>query len=98
MITRGFNSTYRAGCAGAPPPLHITDDNPASAWFPAERPDLIDQPPGPVMLYIKTPAPFGDDPLNPAAQTVPRHATMGMIGRLNFGVPHTNVRGSGVRR
>lgn len=99
MMTRDITqSTYRAGCEGAPPPLHIVDDNPQSAWWPLARPDLHPLPPGPSMVTIPSPAPFGDDPLDPANQTVPRHPTFGMVGRLNFGTPQSNIDAQGVRR
>ena len=98
MISRDFGSTYRAGCAGAPPPLHVVDDNPQSAWFPVRRPQLQPHPPGPVMVLIPTPAPFGDDPMDPTAQTARRHGTNGMIARLNLAVVASNVRGQGVRQ
>lgn len=98
MMTRPLDADYRAGCAGAPPPLHVTDDHPGANWYPLARPALIPQPTGPIMVMIPSPAPFGDDPLDPSAQTVRRYATMGMIGRLNFAVPQNNIDAQGVRR
>jgi hypothetical protein len=75
--------TWRASCAGAPPPLHVTPDHYQAQWVPLARPQLRPTPPGPEMVYIDRVAPFGDDPTDPTQQTVPRYATAGMIGRLN---------------
>lgn len=75
---------WKAACEGAPPPLHVYDtEHEAANWFPLPRPVLVPQHPGPVMVHIPVPAPFGDDPLDPTAQTEPRVATGGMVGRLN---------------
>ena len=85
MITREFgHGGWKAACGGAPPPLHVhATENPEANWYPAVRPALRPQPPGPEMIHIPIAAPFGDDPLDPAAQTVPRYGTAGMIARLN---------------
>lgn len=84
VITRDdFHGDWAAGCGGAPPPLHVHADNPAANWYPAPRPALLPQPPGPQMVHIPIAAPFGDDPLDATAQTVPRFHTGGMVGRLN---------------
>ena len=50
------------------------------------------------MVLIPSPAPFGDDPMDPTAQTERRHGTNGMIARLNLAVVASNVRGQGVRQ
>jgi len=98
MITREFGGGgWKAGCEGAPPPLHVAPDNPQAAWYPLPRIILAPQPPGPVMIHIPVVAPFGDDPLDPAAQTEPRVATSGMISYLNARPGPTGVRGEGRR-
>lgn len=82
MITREFGGDYAAGCAGAPPPLHVHPDNPGAAWYPLDRIVIMEQPPGP--QEIVTPAVgVGDDPTDPGAQTYPRHTTYGMIPWLD---------------
>ncbi len=85
MITRSFGGDYRAGCSGAPPPLHVVADNPEGNWYPVARPYFRPQPPGPVMIYAPVVAPFGDDPTDPSAQTIPRIPTTGMVARFNVG-------------
>lgn len=85
MITRQFgDGGWRAGCANAPPPLHVVDDN-GQNWCPLPRVVLRPTPPGPTMIYVPVVAPFGDDPTDPAAQTELRIGTGGMIGRFNIG-------------
>ena len=83
MISRDFQSSWRAGCAGAPPPLDVVDDNPQSRWYPLPRPFLMATPPGPVMVTIPVIAPVGDDPTDPGNQTERRIPTFGMIGRVD---------------
>lgn len=101
MITRSFDPTWQAGCAGAPPPLDVIDDNPQSRWYPLPRPWLRDTPPGPVMVTAPTTAPVGDDPTDPAAQTERRIPTTGMIGRVDLigrlGPASGNIGPGGVR-
>lgn len=98
MITRPFNSSWRAGCEGAPPPLHIVDDNGQSNWFPAPRPYIMGTPAGPTMIYAPIVAPVGDDPTDPGSQTIRRQSTTGMIGRLNLVLQTAgNIGPSGVR-
>ena len=80
MITRDFDGPWKAACPGSPPPLHVTPDNPQAAWYPAARPPLRPQPPGPELIHIPQVAPYGDDPLDPTAQTQRRITTGGMIG------------------
>lgn len=84
MITRPFgHGGWAAGCAGAPPPLHVYDtDSEYANWHPLQRPALRPTPPGPVMVTIPQAAPFGDDPTDRLAQTEPRQQTTGMIGRI----------------
>lgn len=84
MITRGFRSNHLTWVPWAPPPIHVYDpEAEAAAWHPLTRPVLRPTPPGPEMIRIPIAAPFGDDPTDPAAQTIPRIPTHGMIGRLN---------------
>lgn len=82
MITRDFGGDYAAGCAGAPPPLHVTPDNPGAAWYPLDRIVLFPQPPGP-QAVIAPAVGVGDDPTDPGAQSLPRHTTGGMIPWLD---------------
>jgi hypothetical protein len=96
MITRDFNADWKAGCAGAPPPLHVTDDNPQANWWPAERPYLMLTPPGPQLVTIAQPNPFGDDPTDTSQQTVLRHHSPGMVARLN-GMAQANIGPGGAR-
>lgn len=97
MISRGFGGDYKAACEGAPPPLHVTSGNPQGAWYPLPRIVLRPQPPGPQQIMIPVVAPFGDDPLDPTAQTVPRIGTSGMIGWLNAKPGSGSVRSGGSR-
>jgi len=98
VITRDFQADWRAGCAGAPPPLHVVDDNPA-ANYPGTgaRPPLAPHPPGPVWIHIPSGSPVGDDPLDPSAQTERRYPTLGMMGRFNFALPGANIAPGGAR-
>jgi hypothetical protein len=88
MITRSFSRHgYSHGCDGAPPPLHVYSEAAEhAAWHPLGRPDTpAGHHPGPVMVTIPQPAAaqLGDDPTDPAAQTMPRIHTAGMVGRLH---------------
>jgi len=89
MITREFgDGGYAAGCANAPPPLHVYDTESERAnWYPYERPYFRAVNPGPVAVLIPQPAgnALGDDPTDPSAQTYRRYTTTGMIGRLHDG-------------
>jgi hypothetical protein len=87
-IRRPLNDAgYAAGCQYNPPPLHVYDtQSEAANWHPLPRPFLRGTPPGPFMVRIPLAAPWGDDPVDPANQTMPRVKTNGMVGRLNFGV------------
>lgn len=85
MMTRDLgDGGWGASCPGNPPPLHVHDDNPQANWYPLARPYLRPTPPGPTMVRIPIVAPFGDEPDNPANQTLPRVPSPGMIARLNF--------------
>ena len=92
MISRNFHDLgWAAGCAQAPPPLHVYDTQSiAAAWHPLPRVTLLPQHPGPEMVKVPAPGGFaGDDPTDPAGQTIPRISTMGMCGRLHQkGVSH----------
>lgn len=83
MITRDLGPRWQAGCANAPPPLHIMGATGEQSWFPVERLALVPQPPGPVMVTAPPSIPFGDDPTDPTAQTEPRIPTTGIVGRLH---------------
>jgi hypothetical protein len=102
MITREqFGADYRAGCQGAPPPLHVySAEAEHAAWHPLARPVMHPHAPGPVMVTIPAPPGqlYGDDPTDPAAQTVKRTPTVGMVARLNIHpAGYSSVAGSGVR-
>lgn len=102
MITREqFGSDYRAGCEGAPPPLHVYSEQAVhAAWHPLQRPVLCPQPPGPDMVTIPAPPGqlLGDDPTDPAAQTIKRTRTTGMVARLNLEpAGYSSVAGGSVR-
>lgn len=83
MITRDFgDGGWAAGCENSPPPLHVYDtESQAANWYPYERPRIRQTHPGPTMVHIPQAAPFGDDPTDPASQTIPRARFTGMIGR-----------------
>jgi hypothetical protein len=93
MITRQFgDGGWAAGCAAAPPPLHVYDTESAAAnWFPLPRPALRSTPPGPALVAIPIAAPFGDDPTDPTMQTAPRQQTTGMIGRFRVVEPRERI-------
>lgn len=98
MITREMSPGWQAGCAGAPPPLNVRDDNPQSNWWPLPRPYLMATPPGPTMIFAPIVAPVGDDPTDPGSQTIRRQPTTGMIGRLNVVLTGSgNIGPSGAR-
>lgn len=96
MITRKLHDAgYAASCQYNPPPLHVYDtDSEAAAWHPLERPFLRATPPGPTMIYQPIAAPWGDDPTNPAQQTLPRFTAHGMVSRLNSGPPRDLTGGT----
>lgn len=84
MITRDF--AQRIGwLRNNPPPLHIYDAAAEAAnWYPLTRPACGPAPVGPPEHVFRIPTiPFGDDPTNPAQQTKPRIATVGMFARLH---------------
>lgn len=90
VLSRDFgNGGWAAGCASAPPPLHVYDtESMAANWYPYERPVLFPQDPGPVMVAIPSPVgsgeELGDDPTDLARQSVKRFTCNGMIDRLNI--------------
>lgn len=96
MITRKFgDGGYAAACQYNPPPLHVYDTESEQArWFPLRRPFLRATPPGPTMIYQPIAAPWGDDPTNPAQQTITRFGTHGMVPRLNMGRPRDLTGGT----
>jgi len=91
MITRPFgDGGWAAGCEHNPPPLHVYDtESIAANWYPYERPYLFPTPGGPGHVFRIPTGVYGDDPLDPAQQTKPRVASMGMIGRF-----HVVVKGA----
>lgn len=86
-LTRSLgDGGWAASCAGNPPPLHVYDtESIAANWYPGPHPAalMLTQPDGPRYVFDIPSIPFGDDPTNPAQQTKPRIATMGMIGRFH---------------
>jgi hypothetical protein len=102
MITRDLEEPgWAAGCAGAPPPLHVYDYQSVHAnWHPLPRPGLSRNPAAVTLATVPQSRAdlFGDDPTDPGAQTQPRMATAGMIAKLNIHAGGPNVTGSGVRR
>lgn len=84
MITRDFRNKHAiAGWDNPPPLVTYTPEAIAASWFPVPRPVLRPTPGGPQYVFRIPTVPFGDDPTDPAMQTKPRIATMGMIGRFH---------------
>ena len=89
MITRKhFRPHYKAGCAGAPPPLHVISANPeANHYGPQER--LACGPgatAGPALILGGTGMPcLGIDPTDESTwDGRGYYHSSGMIARLNF--------------
>lgn len=88
VLNRDFgNGGYAAGCASAPPPLHVYDtESEAANWYPYERPVMF---PTPGMVLVPIPSPvgsgeqLGDDPTDPSRQSKRRFTCNGMVGRFN---------------
>lgn len=87
MITRRHWQSYKAGCAGAPPPLHVVSVNPEANHVPLARylPGAMSVQPGPALIIGGTGMPsLGIDPTDPATWG-PRgyFPSAGMCGRFN---------------
>lgn len=86
-ITRRHFLGYKAGCANAPPPLHVISAHPAANWHPIGRPLPGGQAalPGPGLVGGGSGMPcLGIDPTDPATWEGRgyRHSA-GMISWLN---------------
>ncbi len=103
MITRRHFQGYKAGCEGAPPPLHVVSANPDACDFPLPRPlEGGGAQPGPALILGGTGMPsLGIDPTDPATHEGRGYRQCaGMIGRFNqpgdwLGIPPPG--GQGVR-
>jgi len=85
MITRRHFLSYKAGCAGAPPPLHVVSAHPGANHYPLPRPLEAGGQPGPT-LVAGGPAyqSLGIDPTDPATwEGRGYRQCAGMVGRLN---------------
>ena len=84
-ITRRHFLGYKAGCAGAPPPLHVVSANPRANHYPLPRPLQAGGHTGPVVV-LGGPAydSLGIDPTDPATwEGRGYRQSRGMIGRFN---------------
>jgi hypothetical protein len=86
MITRRHFLGYKAGCAGAPPPLHVVAVHPPANHYPLPRPVWAGRAePGPALVLGGAAEPsLGIDPTDPSTWGGRgyRQCT-GMIGRFN---------------
>ena len=102
MITRRHFHGYKAGCEGAPPPMHVVSAHHDGNHHPLPRPLEARGHPGPTVV-LGGPAydSLGIDPTDPATWAGRGYRQCaGMIGRFNLqddwlGIPP--VRGEGVR-
>ena len=85
MITRRHFLGYKAGCAGAPPPLHVLSCNPYANHYPLPRPLQAGGHPGPVLVLGGTGSvSLGIDPTDPSTWGDRGYnQSPGMIGYLN---------------
>lgn len=85
MITRRHFLGYKAGCAGAPPPLHVVSSCDAANHAPLARPLEAGGQPGPA-LVLGGPAydSLGIDPTDRSTWGGRGYRqSAGMVGRLN---------------
>jgi hypothetical protein len=85
VVTRRHFLGYKAGCAGAPPPLHVISCHPPANNYPLPRPMPATGTPGPA-LVIGGPAydSLGIDPTDPSTWGGRGYRQCaGMIGWLN---------------
>jgi hypothetical protein len=103
-ITRPDHFTaYKAGCGGAPPPLHVISSNPLANHYPLSRPlEAGPAEPGPALILGGAAEDcLGIDPTDPATwEGRGYRQSAGMIGRFNrpddwLGIPPP--AGQGVR-
>lgn len=90
MITRRhFRPLWKAGCAGAPPPLHVAHAVPEANWCPLPRPLQAGGHVGPTLvLGGAAEASLGIDPTDPSTWEGRGYShSHGMIGWLN-GAPN----------
>jgi hypothetical protein len=103
MITRRHFLGYKAGCAGAPPPLHVVSSNEDANSWPLPRPIYAGgAAPGPsLVLGGAAEDSLGIDPTDPSTwEGRGYRQSVGMIGRFNqptdwLGIPYPG--GQGVR-
>jgi len=102
MMTRRHFRGYKAGCAGAPPPLHVVSVNPDANHWPLPRPLEAGGHVGPqLVLGGSGLLSLGIDPTDPPTHEGRGYRQCaGMIGRFNqpgdwLGIPPPG--GQGVR-
>lgn len=103
MLTRRHFHGYKAGCAGAPPPLHVVSANPQGNHYPLPRPIWAGGvAPGPsLVLGGSAEDSLGIDPTDSTTWAGRGYRqSVGMIGRFNqpddwLGIPPPG--GQGVR-
>jgi len=103
LITRPHFAGYKAGCEGAPPPLHVLAMCDAANWYPSPRPLEAGGQPGPALVLASGPGydSLGIDPTDPGTwEGRGYRQCAGMIGRFNLpgdwlGIPRPG--GQGVR-
>jgi hypothetical protein len=99
MITRRHFHSYKPGCAGNPPPLHVVSMNPDANHWPLPRPLEAGGQPGPALVCGDTGSGnLGIDPTDPATWGSRGYRpSTGMIGRFNTAHDYPTVEASGVR-
>jgi hypothetical protein len=50
LMTRNSFASYKPGCSGAPPPMHVMSRHPEANHFPAPRPLQASGQPGPALI------------------------------------------------
>jgi hypothetical protein len=85
LVTRRHFLGYKAGCAGAPPPLHVISAHPPGNWVPVPRPMPDRGVRGPqVVLGGTGSVSLGIDPTDPSTWGDRGYKpSAGMIGWLN---------------
>lgn len=86
VTRRHFRPHYKAGCQGAPPPLHVVSANPEANHYPWTRPLQAGAEPGPSLIYGGSGLPsLGIDPTDPSTwEGRGYYHSPGMIGWLNI--------------
>jgi hypothetical protein len=86
VISRRFDGQYRAGCEGAPPPLHVVASHRPANYTHYARP--LEAGSQPMILLPKKSSPVGFDPLDPTTHSRPYVPMAGMMGRFNSVTDH----------